>query len=132
MDLNIRTPHIELKKSDRVYAEEKIGRAVEKVLGTQGTVDIEISDLSNGHGAPRIRVSVHVHIPQAKSENVAVEDPDVRAAIDLAADRAARAVKRNKERRRGRVRSHGSKEMAAHVPVEPDETVEFEPVPPPI
>ncbi len=123
MEIQVRTPHANLKKSTKAYAEQKIGAALEKVLGQEGSRgDIEISDLSNGHGAPLIRVSVHVTIPRSKSHTVHAEDGDVGAAIDLAADKILRAVKRNLQKKRSRQRSsHYNLPAVAPTPFEEDE-----------
>ena len=107
MELRVRAPKGTIKPSTRAYAEEKIGRAVEKILGKDSSrVDVEIEDLANGTGAPMIRVKVNVFVPQNKSHVVSVDDPEVRAAIDLVADKITRTVKRSKNRRRDKTRSH--------------------------
>ena len=105
MELQVRTPHADVKNGTKAYAEDKIGGALKKVLGKEGSrTDVEIADLSNGHGAPLMRVSVHVKVPHGKPHTVHVEDADVHAAIDLAADKIFRAVKRDREKRRDRQR----------------------------
>ncbi len=105
MEIHVRTPHAKIKKATRAYAEQKIAAALAKVAGEEGPrADIEISDLSNGSGAPRMRVSVHVFLPRRKGQTVQAEDADVGAAIDLAADKILRAVKRNRQKRRDRQR----------------------------
>lgn len=133
MEVHVRSPHCDLAPADREYAEIKIGRAVEKILGRQGVrVDVEVSDEASAQHAPHKRVSVHVHLPHARTEVVSVDDADVRAAIDVAADKVTRTIKRAVQRRRDRTRA-GSKEMPAlqtGAP-EPDETAEFEPSPVP-
>ncbi len=107
MELRVRAARGNIKPSTRAYAEQKIGRAVEKILGKDGSrADVEIEDLANGHGAPMIRVRVNVFIPHSAPEVVSAEDPDVGAAIDLAADKIMRTVKRAKNRRRDKTRSH--------------------------
>jgi ribosome-associated translation inhibitor RaiA len=50
-------------------------------------------------------VKVHVAIPHATSETVHVDNPEIRTAIDLCADKLARAIKRNKQKRRTQARS---------------------------
>jgi ribosomal subunit interface protein len=101
MDFKVRAHSIQLTDEDRDYAEKKIGKAVQKILGTAGnSVDVEISNLDNGKGAPLSRVKVNVHIPHAKSISVHVDDPEVKAGIDIAADKIWRAVKRVRQKRR--------------------------------
>ncbi len=101
MDCTVRAHSIQLDDETRDYARKKITRSVEKILGKQNvTVDIEISNLDQGKGKPLSRVKVGVLVPQAKPLSVQVEDQDVKAAIDAAADKIWRAVKRNKQKRR--------------------------------
>ena len=59
-----------------------------------------MSNLDHGKGAPLSRVKVNVHVPHAKSVSISVDDPEVRAAVDLAADKIWRAVKRLRQKRR--------------------------------
>jgi ribosome-associated translation inhibitor RaiA len=121
MEIQVRTPHASVKKGTKGYAELKIGGALEKVLGKDGSrADIEIADLSNGHGAPQMRVSVHVTIPHNKPHTVHAENAEVGAAIDLAADKILRAVKRTREKKRDRQR-HSSYNLQAVPPGPIDE-----------
>lgn len=101
MDCTVRAHSIQLDDEIRDYARKKITRSVQKILKGQTTnVDIEISNQDQGKGKPRSRVKVNVHVPHAKSLSVSVDDPDVKAAIDGAADKIWRAVKRIKQKRR--------------------------------
>ena len=105
MQLNVRAHSVDLTSSDRAYASEKIGRIVEKFLGKSGRVDVEVSEVSKSGGHNLSRVKVHIAIPHASSETVHVDDAEIRAAIDLCADKVARAIKRNKTKRRDQARS---------------------------
>jgi len=101
MDCTVRAHSIQLDDDTRDYARKKISRSVDKILkGQSTTVDIEISNLDHGKGRPLSRVKVNVHVPHAKSLSVHVDDPDVKAAVDGAADKIWRAVKRLKQKRR--------------------------------
>ncbi len=101
MDFKVRAHSIQLKPEDRDYAEKKIGKAVQKILGSDGNhVDVEVSALDGGKGAHLTRVKVNVHVPHAKTISVHTDDQDVRAAIDVAADKIWRAVKRLRQKRR--------------------------------
>ena len=101
MDFQVRAHSIHLNDETRDYARKKIGKAVEKILGTVACkVDVEVSNLDHGKGAPSSRVKVVVFVPHAKSVSVQVEDADVKAAIDLSADKIWRALKRLRQRRR--------------------------------
>jgi ribosomal subunit interface protein len=121
MQLNVRAHSVDLDNSDRAYATEKIGRIVEKFLGKSGRVEVEFSEISKGGGHNLSRVKVHVAIPHAPSETVHVDDVEVRAAIDLCADKLARAIKRNKEKRRSKARSGSFPSLKVQNP--PDEDI---------
>jgi ribosomal subunit interface protein len=121
MQLNVRAHSVDLDNSDRAYATEKIGRVVEKFLGKSGRVEVEFSEISKGGGHNLSRVKVHVAIPHAPSETVHVDDTEIRAAIDLCADKLARAIKRNKEKRRSQARSGSFPSLKVQNP--PDEDI---------
>ena len=108
MDFHVRAHSIQLSPDDRDYAEKKIGKAVQKILGSEARVDCEISTNDAGKGAGLSRVKVNVHIPHAKAISVQEEHKEVKAAIDLAADKIWRAVKRLRQKRRDNRRGpHG-------------------------
>ena len=115
MQFQIRAHDVHVDDATREYAEAKIGKAVQKILGSGGQrIDVEFSQ--EGHkGAPEHRVSVHVYIPHNKTQVVTVDDPEMRAAIDVAADKIGRAVRRATNRRRDRARKAPTDEMAAVV-----------------
>lgn len=109
MEFHLRAHAVEIDDATRLYARQKIGGAVHQVLGKEGSrVDVEIASLNHGHGVPRHRVSVHVFVPHGRTPVVTVEDGDVRAAIDIAADKAWRAVKELRQRRRDLARTNGN------------------------
>jgi ribosomal subunit interface protein len=112
MQFQIRVHDVHVDDSIRDYAEEKIGKAVRKILGSGGhRVDIEFSQ--EGHGAPDHRVAVHLFVPHGKPHVVSVSDPDMKAAIDVAADKIGRSVRRATNRRRDRARKSTTGEMNA-------------------
>ena len=101
MDFQVRAHSITLTEDTRDYARKKIGKAVQKILGNAAAkVDVEISNLDHGKGAPMSRVKVVVFVPHAKSVSVQVDDESVPAGIDLASDKIWRALKRLRQRRR--------------------------------
>ena len=113
MQFQIRVHDVHVDDSIRDYAEAKIGRAVQKILGSGGhRVDIEFSQ-EGQRGAPDHRVAVHLFVPHGKPHVVSVSDPDMKAAIDVAADKIGRAVRRATNRRRDRARKSTTGEMNA-------------------
>lgn len=112
MDFKVRAHSIQLNDEDRHYAEKKIGKAVQKILGTAGnSVDVEISNLDSGKGAPLSRVKVNVFVPHAKTISVHVDNPEIKAAIDVASDKIWRALKRVQQKRRDTRRNNGPTTM---------------------
>ncbi|MEE2827990.1 MAG: ribosome-associated translation inhibitor RaiA [Myxococcota bacterium] len=105
MEFHVRAHSVDIDQATRVYAEEKIGRTVEKFLGNTGRVDVEVTEIARGSGPHLARVKVHVAIPHAPSQTVHVDDSEIRAAIDLCSDKVARAIKRSKQKRRSKARS---------------------------
>jgi len=105
MEFHLRTHSVEIDTYTREYAEEKIGRAVRKVVGKEGSrVDVEISDPAQGTGTPICRVTVKVSVPRTKPAVVHVEQAEPRAAIDLASDKILNALKRGVQKKRDKAR----------------------------
>lgn len=105
MEVNVRTHSFDLSDRSRQYAESKIGRSVTKLVKGAAPVDVEVSEQNKGGGASLVRVKVSVAIPRSKPAVVTAEDPEIRAAIDLAADKIGRALRKTKEKRRGKGRT---------------------------
>jgi ribosome-associated translation inhibitor RaiA len=113
MQFSVRAHAITLDQPTRDYAEAKIGGAVRQVLShTASHVDVEITNLDGGSGAPCSRVKVHVTSAHHGPITVQAEDETVRPTIDVAADRIWRAVKRQHQRRRDLAR-HGGDRLPA-------------------
>ncbi len=125
MEVNVRAHSFDLSDGARAYAEAKIGRSVTKVVRGGSRVDVEVSEQSKG-GAPLARVKVAVAVPRGKPAVVTAENIDVRAAIDSAADKIGRALRKTKEKRRGKGRtSPGLAPVAAPMDDEDIETIEM-------
>ena len=120
MQFQIRAHDVHVDDSIREYAENKIGKAVQKILGSGGhRVDVEFSQ--EGTGAPDHRVSVHLFVPHRKPHVVTVNDPDMKAAIDVAADKIRTAARRGTQKRRDKARKGPTGEMAAIArPLDPE------------
>ena len=112
MHFQIRAHDVQVDDAHREYAEQKIGKAVAKILGSGShRVDVEITH--EGTGAPDHRVSVHLFVPHSAPIVVSVADPELHAALDLAADRVGRAVRRATNKRRDKARRGNTGEMDA-------------------
>lgn len=125
MEVTVRAHAFDLSEGARQYAETKIGRAVQKVLRGNARVDVDVTELARG-GAREAQVKVTVALPRAQTAVVTVQDPEIRAAIDVAADKIGRAIRKTKERRRDKGRTGAAMEPVAP-PEEPaDDSVTME------
>ncbi|MCP4873162.1 MAG: ribosome-associated translation inhibitor RaiA [Proteobacteria bacterium] len=106
MEFVVRAHSVKMDDASRDYAEAKIGKAVAKMTrGSNARVDVEVS--KSTHGTGKTRVKVHVVIPHVPSETVHADESEMKAAIDVAADKISRALRRHKEKRRDRARATG-------------------------
>lgn len=106
MEFVVRAHSVEMDEASRDYAEAKIGKAVAKMTrGSSARVDVEVSKSPVGTG--QTRVKVHVVIPHVPSETVHADEVEMKAAMDVAADKIGRALRRHKEKRRDRARATG-------------------------
>ena len=109
MDFHLRAHAVAVNDADRSYAERKIGGALKKILGNSASkVDVEVTQRNKRSGKPGHRVAVHVFIPHAKTQVVHADGESVKESIDLAADKVARAVRRERNRRRDKACNSGS------------------------
>jgi ribosomal subunit interface protein len=112
MQFQIRAHDVHVDDETREYAESKIGKAIQKILGSGShRVDVEFSQ--EGHGAPDNRIAVHLYIPHRNPLVVTVSEPEMKAAIDVAADKIGRAVRRSSNKRRDKARKGSTGEMTA-------------------
>jgi len=108
MEFNLRAHSISVQESDRTYAETKLTTALKKVLGgITARVDVEVSAPSHSSGKPLMEVDVHVFIAKSKTQVVKVKAEELRECIDLATDKVMRAVKRDRNKRRDKMRHSG-------------------------
>lgn len=127
MDLKVRAQDARLSPANRDYIDEKIGGAIRKVMPRDAvSVDVDVASPDHGASLSQYRVSVRVHVPRGKTEVVTVEKEGLRAAIDVASDKIARAMKRatNKPRARTRNRRAESNAMPAVDRPTKDDTVD--------
>jgi ribosomal subunit interface protein len=100
MRIDVRGQHVDLQPALGVYAERRLLTALQRLKDRVPTVTIRLVD-DNGprHGADK-RCQVAATVLRARPILVEEVDADPYRAIDLAADRVARAVTRALGRRR--------------------------------
>ncbi len=97
MNIKIHTHQLDMSDNLREYAERRIADSIGHIYKRQaGTLDIEFSDASGGREKA---CKVTFFVPPAKTLVASAQDPDPYAAVDLAAEKISREVRRYKEKR---------------------------------
>jgi len=100
MQVEIRTRKIEVDEALRVHVDRRLRFALGRFGERIARVTVRFDDADGARGGVDTRCRIDVAL--RPSGNVLVEDidTDLRAVVDRAADRAARAVDRDLQRRR--------------------------------
>lgn len=100
--VELRSPDWELTDGLRQYALEHIAAKLEKHAGHIQSVIIRFEDMNGSKGGVDKTCRIEVLLPHSQPLVVHENHHDLRAAMDLAADRAERTVQREVERMRDR------------------------------
>lgn len=96
MNTKIHTHQLDMSDALREYAVRHIEELVARIYNKQNpTLDIEFSDVSAGREK---QVKVTLHIPHGKTLVASAQDANPYAAVDLAADKISRELRRYKEK----------------------------------
>ena len=100
MLIDIRARKLEVGKAMRAYVDRRLRFALSRFGERVAKVTVRFEDANGARGG--VDKQCHLDVALRPSGNVLVEDidADLRVVIDRAADRAARAVERDLERRR--------------------------------
>jgi ribosome-associated translation inhibitor RaiA len=107
--LEIRSPDFPLTDAIRQYAIEHLATKLVKHAHRMGGVIVRFEDANGTRGGEDKVCRVEVLLPRDQPLVVEQTNHDLRAAIDLAADRILVAVERDLERRRSLPRQRGRK-----------------------
>jgi ribosomal subunit interface protein len=100
MRIDVRGQHVDLQPALGSYAERRLTTALDRFQGRIPTVTVRLTDENGPKRGVDKRCQVSVTVLRANPVLVEEHDADPYRAIDMAADRAARAVTRVLGRRR--------------------------------
>lgn len=104
MNTKIHTHQLDMSDALREYAVKHIEELVTRIYNKQNpTLDIEFSDVSAGREK---MCKVTLHVPPGKTLVASAQDVNPYAAVDLAAEKISRELRRFKEKRQDAAR-HG-------------------------
>ena len=100
MQIYIRARKIEVDEALRAHVDRRLRFALGRFGERIAKVTVRFEDANGARGG--VDKQCHIEVALRPSGNVLVEDldPDIRTVVDRAADRAARAVERDLQRRR--------------------------------
>jgi putative sigma-54 modulation protein len=119
MRLHVKGKNVEVSEAIRTYAEEKLGR-LERQLADPTRVELELAveknpSIADNHVA---EATIWTKGPVLRAKE---SSADMRASIDLLADKLERQVTRYRQKRRRRVRSGNGPAREPSVPLSLDE-----------
>lgn len=104
MNTKIHTHQLDMSDALREYAVRHIEDLVTRIYNKQNpSLDIEFADVSGGREK---QVKVTFHVPHGKTLVATAQDANPYAAVDLAADKISRELRRYKEKLQD-VQRHG-------------------------
>jgi len=96
MNTKIHTHQLDMSDALREYAIRHIEELVARIYNKQNpSLDIEFADVSGGREK---KVKVTFHVPHGKTLVASAQDANPYAAVDLAADKISRELRRYKEK----------------------------------
>ena len=98
MNIRIHGGNIEVTKTLRAHIERRVGLALGRFGEQIGPVEVRFCDTPGANG--KVEKECHIIVGLLRSLRVAEADADLYAALDRAADRAARSVARELELQR--------------------------------
>jgi putative sigma-54 modulation protein len=112
MQIDVRGIHLQLSDTIVNYVQQHVGTALDRYERRVQSVDVRLSDghSSKRHGTP-LQCQVQVALRGLPPVFIQHSDEDLYAAIDAAASRTKRTVRRQIGRQRGRRTSGGEKRL---------------------
>jgi|JI10StandDraft_1071094.scaffolds.fasta_scaffold00206_11 putative sigma-54 modulation protein len=101
MEIVIRTRQLDLTPALRDHVRRRLAFALGRLGPAVRAVQVTLADVNGPRGGVDKRCRMRIVGDELPAVVVEAADADVHAAIDLAAERAGRAVIRTRERRRG-------------------------------
>lgn len=101
MQMYIRTLNLDASHALDEHARDRLGAALSHFFGRVGAVDVRLEDMHGHRHGQEMRCALRVHLEGAGVVMIEQVDPDIYHAIDTAAHRLKRAVRRKVGRSRG-------------------------------
>jgi putative sigma-54 modulation protein len=105
MELSIRSQHMKVDSALRETIALRLRFALARFSERIRSVDVQIADVNGPRGGVDKRSRIAIHLAPTGSVLIEERDADVHVAVTKAFQRAARAIVRALERRRGRRKS---------------------------
>ena len=111
MRVIVKSRHINLTKSLRLHAQEKLGNSLMRIFDKPAAkIEIELTSLGQFKDGENQECRVQVFMPHGKAINITEIDDDMFKAIDLAHDRLLTQVKRQQDKKNNNSRARKSAE----------------------
>ncbi|MEM9415309.1 MAG: HPF/RaiA family ribosome-associated protein [Planctomycetota bacterium] len=94
MQMHVRTLNLDASSALDEHARDRLEAALSHFVGRVGAVDVRLEDLHGHRHGQEMRCSVRVHLDGAGAVMIEQVDPDIYHAIDTAAHRLKRVVRR--------------------------------------
>ncbi|MCR9199392.1 MAG: HPF/RaiA family ribosome-associated protein [Planctomycetaceae bacterium] len=103
MHIVLHTSRLTVSHSVKLHLERRLGFALGRFADVISAIDVRLEDINGPRGGIDKMCRLRVNLPGAATPVIVeVTDQDLRAAIDIAADRMGRAFSRRLDRRTGR------------------------------
>jgi len=102
MQLLVRGVHIQVSDALREYCEVHLGRALDRVLGREPAVQVEVhlvDTTGENKGGMDKEARITVHVPGHPALHITEQSDEIHKAIAAASDRVERAAKKYLDRR---------------------------------
>jgi len=100
MNVEVRATNFGLEAGVREYIERRMQMSVDPFDGRVGKVDVVVTNLHGRNHARELQCRIHAQVNHAANVLIEQIDADLVAAIDMAAGRLKRTVRRHINRRR--------------------------------
>jgi ribosome hibernation promoting factor len=106
MKIEVVGVHLDVTSSLEAYVKNRIGLSLDRFVDRISNVTIRLDDISGPHGPGTKRCHMEVHLIHLDAVIVEQDHTDIYTAVDKAANRLKRTVRRHINRVRDARRSH--------------------------
>jgi len=103
MELTLHSSRLSVSPATKAYLERRLSFALGRFADVISGIDVRLEDINGPRGGIDKRCRIRVMLSRISTPALAeVVDHEIRAAIDIAANRVGRSVARQLDRRQGR------------------------------